>query len=426
MSRLDQYLEAAQRENTRLSYQSALRHFEVEWGGFLPATTDSVARYLADYGGKLASSTLRHRLAALSRWHADHGFVDPTKAPLVRQVLKGIRALHPSQEKQAKPLELEHLQRVVDWLETEIVRAQSSGDQQALLRHTRDRALVLIGFWRGFRADELSSLRIEYIEVVSGEGLTCYLPRSKGDRKFAGRRFQCPALSRLCPVAAYSAWIAVSGLMEGEVFRKVERWGGVAAVGLHPGSLIPLLRKIFAAAGIEDSGDYSSHSLRRGFAGWARASGWDVRDLMAYVGWRDMKSALRYLDARESNLQARFEEGLNSRDAPNKSESASAGVPEVATTTTVRVELTLIRLSESSRGVARARQAIEHRCFEPLNMRRLNVDGTEYELAIPVVSRDALDETLYGLIETMCQIADDNHCGLETRIHEPATNTIWD
>lgn len=59
-------------------------------------------------------------------------------------------------------------------------------------------------------------------------------------------------------------------------------------------------------------------------------------------------------------------------------------------------------------------------------MRRLNVDGTEYELAIPVVSRDALDETLYGLIETMYQIADDNHCGLETRIHEPTTNTIWD
>lgn len=59
MNRLDQYLEAAQRENTRLSYQSALRHFEVEWGGFLPATTDSIARYLADYGDKLASSSLR-------------------------------------------------------------------------------------------------------------------------------------------------------------------------------------------------------------------------------------------------------------------------------------------------------------------------------------------------------------------------------
>jgi hypothetical protein len=59
------------------------------------------------------------------------------------------------------------------------------------------------------------------------------------------------------------------GLVEGEVFRKIERWGNLAPTGLHPGSLIPLLREIFAAAGIEESGDYSSHSLRRGFAGWA-------------------------------------------------------------------------------------------------------------------------------------------------------------
>lgn len=30
---MDRYVEAATRENTRRSYQSALRHFEVEWGG---------------------------------------------------------------------------------------------------------------------------------------------------------------------------------------------------------------------------------------------------------------------------------------------------------------------------------------------------------------------------------------------------------
>src|SRR5690606_5945668 len=46
--------------------------------------------------------------------------------------------------------------------------------------------------------------------------------------------------------------------------------------------------------------DYSSHSLRRGFATWAAASGWDLKALMHYVGWRDMKSALRYVDATTS------------------------------------------------------------------------------------------------------------------------------
>ena len=32
-----QYIEAAERENTRRSYASAIRHFEIEWKGLLPS-----------------------------------------------------------------------------------------------------------------------------------------------------------------------------------------------------------------------------------------------------------------------------------------------------------------------------------------------------------------------------------------------------
>jgi hypothetical protein len=37
--------------------------------------------------------------------------------------------------------------------------------------------------------------------------------------------------------------------------------------------------------------------LRRGFASWAHQSGWDLKSLMNYVGWKDMKSAMRYIEA---------------------------------------------------------------------------------------------------------------------------------
>jgi mercuric ion binding protein len=66
MSDVDRYLEAATRDNTRRSYQSAIRHFEVEWGGFLPASADAIARYLAEHAETLALNTLRARLAALA------------------------------------------------------------------------------------------------------------------------------------------------------------------------------------------------------------------------------------------------------------------------------------------------------------------------------------------------------------------------
>ena len=61
MDKIDQYIHAATRQNTRRSYQSAIHHYEVEWRGYLPATAESVARYLADFAETLAINTLRHR-----------------------------------------------------------------------------------------------------------------------------------------------------------------------------------------------------------------------------------------------------------------------------------------------------------------------------------------------------------------------------
>lgn len=436
MNRVVDYIEAAERDNTRRSYASAIRHFEIEWKGLLPSTADAIARYLADYAPTLAINTLRQRLAALSRWHADQGFADPTKSPLVRQVLKGIRSIHAVPEKRARPLELAVLQQIDQWLDVAIGNAQRSGDRPALLRQTRNRSLMLLGFWRGFRSDELVNLRVENIEVTPGQGMACYLGRTKGDRQLQGRVFKCPALSRLCPVTAFNAWIDLAGLTEGPVFRKIDRWGNVADESLHADSLIPLLRSLFAEAGVESPEEYSSHSLRRGFAGWTRASGWDIKELMEYVGWKDVKSAMRYLDASDSSLQARFEQGLTAL-APAVpqllplllTEQIEVPRPPAEGTTpmaVLRVTLVLARFSKQSRGLARGHRLIEQTCFERFAMQRLNTEGTLYELAVPYLSRDLLDEVIATLLDDMYRIAEDNQCLLETSFHEPATDTYWD
>ncbi|MYM92324.1 site-specific integrase [Duganella vulcania] len=297
MTDIDTYIEAATRDNTRRSYQTAVRHFEVEWGGFLPATADSVARYLAHYAESLAVNTLQQRLAALARWHIDQGFPDPTKSPVVRQVLKGIRTLHPAQEKRARPLQLEQIRHLVAWLDAAIAAAVAVSDRAAQLRHQRDKALLLLGFWRGFRGDELTQLRVEHVDAVAGQGMSCFLPLTKGDRQARGTRFRAPALASLCPVEAYLSWIAVAHLSEGPVFRGIDRWGRISETGLHINSLVPLLRAMFDAAGIPLAFQYSAHSLRRGFANWATSNGWDLKTLMEYVGWRDVQSAMRYVEA---------------------------------------------------------------------------------------------------------------------------------
>lgn len=316
MTKIDQYLHAATRDNTRKSYQAAVRHFEVEWGGFLPATADSIVRYLADHAERLSINTLRQRLAALAQWHIEQGFPDPTKAPVVKKVFRGIQALHPAQEKQAKPLQLDPLDQITRWLDAATEAARRRHDRGNELRHLRNKALLLLGFWRGFRGDELTRLLIEHVEVSPGEGMTCYFPQTKGDRRYEGTVFKVPALSRLCPVEAYVAWTTAAQLAQGPVLRAIDRWGHVSESGLHPDSLVPLLRTMLTDAGVASAERYSAHSLRRGFANWATSNGWDLKTLMAYVGWKNVQSAMRYVEAADPFGRSRIEQALRPGTIP--------------------------------------------------------------------------------------------------------------
>ncbi len=295
MDKADRYLAASVRQNTTRSYATGIAHFEVTWGGFLPATSEAVVRYLAEYADQLAISTLKQRLAALANWHQSHGFPDPTKAPRVRQMLKGIRVLHPVQQKQAAPLPLLQLEKSVQHLQFEAKQARMQGDMQALLKATRDIALLTIGFWRGFRGDELARLTVENTQAERGVGIRFYLAHSKGDRQHVGREYRTPSLTKLCPVDAYLNWLEVAGITQGPVFRAIDRWGNVSDRALAAHSLIPLLRGTLERCGLP-SRIFSAHSMRRGFATWAASSGWDLKTLMEYVGWQDLKSALRYVE----------------------------------------------------------------------------------------------------------------------------------
>jgi len=296
-SKIDQYLHAATRDNTRRSYQSAVTHFEVTWGGFLPATANSMAEYLVCYAESLAYNTLKQRSAALAQWHIEQGFPDPTKSTLVRKVLKGIRELHPYPTKQAKPLQLESLAQIVAHLDQEILHSPH------MLRCYRDKALLLLGFWRGFRSEELCRLSVEGIDMTPDQGLTLFMSRSKGDRHSIGRSYYVPALTRLCPVSAYVDWVQTAQIKQGPVLRRINRWGQLGNNPLNPNSIIPLLRSLFKKAAIESPEEYSSHSLRRGFASWASANDWDLKSLMEYVGWKDPKSALKYIETTQQQAQ---------------------------------------------------------------------------------------------------------------------------
>ena len=137
-----------------------------------------------------------------------------------------------------------------------------------------------------------------------GEGITLFLPHTKTISQ--GVTFKAPALRHLCPATAYEEWIETARISEGPAFQGINRWGHLSGRAMHPASYINLLRQLFKAAGISDTERYSSHSLRRGFATWASTSGWDMKTLMEYVGWKDMRSAMRYIDGADPFAQQRI------------------------------------------------------------------------------------------------------------------------
>ncbi|CAJ0687179.1 site-specific integrase [Ralstonia mannitolilytica] len=434
MADIDRYLDAATRDHTRRSYQSAIRHFEVEWGGFLPASADAVARYLAEHAESLSLNTLRARLAALAQWHQTQGFPDPTKVPHVRKVLKGIAALHPSTERRAKPLQLAQLEALVAWLDARLAYASANGERRTYATHARDKAIVLIGFWRGFRSDELSRMCVEHVEVEAGRGMTVFLPRTKADRTHHGTTFKAPALSRLCPVAAYEAWLAASGLTAGPVFRRIDRWGHVGGEALRASSFVPLLRALFRAAGLPAPDSYSSHSLRRGFATWANANQWDLKMLMEYVGWKDVRSAMRYIDAADPFAQHRIESALAPPAVPvpppmaipsTPPEQRPTAAPRPVAQTRLTVHLHIERNSKFVRGKSKARRWIEQFCLSPYQMRPLEGPRTGYEIVMPFAAGPELEQAIAELISEMHEHADLCNCFVEVSLHDPLTDTYW-
>jgi len=123
------YIQAATSDNTRRTYQSAIRHFE-GWGGLLLATEAMVTRYLLDHAEHLNPRTLSLRLTALRQWHRLQKFPDPADGAEVRKTLKGIERLHGQPKQKAKTFRLEHLENMI-----------ASLDETENLKTVRDRAL---------------------------------------------------------------------------------------------------------------------------------------------------------------------------------------------------------------------------------------------------------------------------------------------
>lgn len=280
------FLAAATSDNTRRTYQSAIRCFQ-DWGGLLPCNEAVIIHYLVEHAAHLNPRTLSLRLTALSRWHRYQGFIDPTDTENVRKTLKGIFNTYGTPPKKSKALPMEDMEQLVMMLLA----------QEGLVA-LRDNALLQLGFFGAFRRCELSKINAEDVER-SPDGLIITLPRSKTDQVGEGMKRGIPyGRGICCPATALKRWMDAAGITTGPLFRRITRWNTVGAKALNPASINAILDKRANEAGLAYAPDLSSHSLRRGMATSADRAGADFRDIKRQGGWTDDKTVEGYIEDR--------------------------------------------------------------------------------------------------------------------------------
>jgi site-specific recombinase XerD len=285
------YIRSSKAPNTLRAYRADLADF-TRWckelgHESLPAEPTTVVLYLtalAQAGAK--ASTIQRRLSALSQAHKLAGHVpSPTVDHHVKMAMAGIRrrlGTRPEQKVAVITQELRQLLTVTP---------------DDTLAGRRDRALLLLGFAGGFRRSELVALDVGDLDETA-DGLRVLIRQSKTDQEGEGREVGIPfgQHPETCPVRALRTWRTASGIVEGPLFRGVNRHEQLQDGRLTDKSVALIIKRAAERAGM-DPARYAGHSLRSGLATAAADGGASERSIMRQTGHTSVLTVRRYIRA---------------------------------------------------------------------------------------------------------------------------------
>lgn len=271
-------------ENTRRAYYADLQAFLMQ-GGVLPTPIEALIPYLEQCAGTLNPRTLQRRLSMIRKWHQLRRLPDPTGDPVVRDTLKGIARTYGQPKVKASALRLPALLQLLTYLK-----------EHPSLKHTRNQALLLMGYFGAFRRAELVNLRWESMEWAP-EGLLIQLDRSKTDQIGEGLTCAIPVgPDAYCPVRALMQWREASGHYQGAIFRRITHTGTILSAPISAHYWNTSLKQLAHLAQLPNANQISSHSLRRGSTTEAARQGAPLVILKRHGRWRSAASVLEYIE----------------------------------------------------------------------------------------------------------------------------------
>jgi len=283
------YIRSSKAPNTLRAYRADLADFTLwckELGHeSLPAVPITIVLYLtalAEAGAK--PSTIQRRLSALAQAHKLAGHdPSPTADHHVKMAMAGIRRRLGTRPDQKVAVITQELRQLLAVTPDETVAGQ------------RDRALLLLGFAGGFRRSELVSLDVGDV-AETADGLRVLIRQSKTDQEGEGREIGIPfgQHPETCPVRAMRAWRGTAGILDGPLFRGVNRHDQIQARRLTDRSVALVIKRAAERAGLDPAG-YAGHSLRSGLATAAADGGASERSIMRQTGHTSVLTVRRYI-----------------------------------------------------------------------------------------------------------------------------------
>lgn len=248
----------------------------------LPAAPETLALYVTHLSERgLAMSTLELALAAIAEAHKIRNHASPRKAAVVREALKGIRRLRGRPARGREPLLADQFQQMLSVIPDS-------------LRGRRDRALLMFGFLGGFRRSELVGMRWNDL-TVKPDGIIVQLFGSKDDRALKGRVVAIPRAPNraVCPVDALDRYRRMARIVDGPVFRSVDRHGNVGGA-LSGRDVARIVKRYASAAGLDET-VFSGHSLRSGMVTSAHLAGAPLESIMKVTGHKSYDTTMKYV-----------------------------------------------------------------------------------------------------------------------------------
>ncbi len=262
------------------------RWCEARGACFLPAGAETVAEFIDDLAARgRKAAGIRQGVWAIGDLHRAAGCTDPTRDQIVRHALKRIARQLGTRQRQAAPLNEEHVDRILS-------SAPSKATRRDRLAELRDVALALTMRDLMARRSEAVALAVEDIAFdAGGGGASVLIARSKTDQTAQGETRWLSARA----AAHLRSWLDAAAISSGPVFRAVNKAGAVGGDALHPGEAARILKRLAERVGLEPA-TVSGHSARVGMTQDLVEDGHGLLEVMQSGRWRSPAMPARYAE----------------------------------------------------------------------------------------------------------------------------------